>query len=244
MKKTAFLYLFVALILSSVMGCSESVRPVESTHSQEPARAEGDSTVYGITAEGTNDSILVFLTLPYNGADPDTVSIFEARRNRQFYGWPDTGDAVAVLRSAEDSTKAGHVIMIQDLLGKWCYEVYPTLRRTTLNDSMLPQRLKDMLQVAREYSLMLKNDYSALSMGSRSQADDEQSPIVYPKARRYTQWHIFNGRLVFTETTRDSLDNRIAVGTDTADIVRLRRDTLMLQFADSLHTYYRKAEEK
>lgn len=243
MYKTALFPLFVAMGLTIMSGCSESVRPSDSDTSQQFVRAEGDSTIYGITAEGTNDSILVYLALPYNGANPDTVSILETRRNRQVFGRPNTGDDVAILRSSEDSTKAERIIMIQDLLGRWYYEVYPTLRRTPLNDNMLPQRIKDMLKIPLEYNLMLKNDYTAYNMAPRSQANDEQTPIVYPKARRYTQWQIYNGQLVFTETIRDSLDNRVPVGTDTVDIVRLRRDTLILQFTDGEHIYYRKNEE-
>ena len=240
MKRTAFVSLFVAITLASVTGCSESGRPSENEHNQEFVRVDGDSTVYGITAEGTNDSILVFLPLPYNGSDPDTVSILEARRNRRFYGWPDTGDDVAILRSSEDSTKAKCVIMIQDLLGRWNYEVYPTLRHTPVSENKIPQHLKDMLALTREYTLMLKDDFTAYNLAERGHADDDQSPIIYPKARRFTQWHLYNGRLVFTETKRDSHDNRMPVCTDTVDIVKLRRDTLVLQFADGEHTYYRK----
>lgn len=245
MKHTALYIIFAVLAFAGITACSDTASTsTGSSEARQFAKAEGDSTIYGITAEGTNDSILVYLALPYSGADPDTVSILDALRSRKVFGRPNTGDNVAVLRSAEDSTKAERVIMLQDLLGKWCYEVYPTLRRTPVSESQLPQILKDMLQVPREYTLMLKNDYTAYNMAERGHADDEQIPIVYPKARRYTQWQIFNGRLVFTETTRDSLDNRQVVGTDTADIIRLRRDTLQLQFADSIHTYYRKNSEE
>ena len=243
MKKNALFSLFVIMGLTVMTGCSEAVRTSDGDTNQQFLRAEGDSTVYGITAEGTTDSILVYLALPYNGADPDTVSILETRRNRQIFGRPNTGDQVAILRSSVDSTKAERIIMIEDLLGKWYYEVYPTLRRTSLNDSLLPQRLKDMLQEPHEYNLTLKNDYTAYNLAPRSQTDDEQTPIVYPKARRFTQWQIYNGHLVFTETKRDSLDNRLPVATDTVDIVRLRRDTLILLFPDGEHTYYRKSEE-
>lgn len=243
MNKTAFLSIIISLVMAFVAGCAESTTnsPVQTCEPFE--RAEGDSSIYALVAEGTNDSILVYLRLPYDGSDPDTLSILETRRNRQVFGRTDIGDAVAVVRCADDTTKAASIIVTQDLLGSWIYEVYPTLRRTPVNDSLLPQRLKEQLSVAREYTLTMRNDYTVFSFAERGHKDDNMSPIVYPKARHYSQWRIYNGRLIFTETKRDSLDNSLPVGTDTADIIRLRRDTLVLHFAEDEHTYYRKQEE-
>ena len=233
---TVFLPLFL------FMGCSQ--RPAqpsrEVTDFQE--RTPGDSTVYALAAEGTGDSILVYLELPYKGADPDTVNVLEAITHRQMFGRPEVGDNVAIVLNDTDATEARCVIVTDNLIGQWCYEELPTLRRK-LGEGPLPQRLQEMLEVPREYGIILKPGGVAITIGARARQGDGKLPVVYPLAKNYGRWEIFNGRLVFSEIKRDTADNITVIGTDTAFFIRMRRDTLVLRFPDGEHSYYKKESD-
>jgi len=67
--------------------------------------------------------------------------------------------------------------------------------------------------------------------------------VVYPKPKRYGHWAIFNGRLVLSEMKRDTTDAVSVVSTDTADFIRMRRDTLILNIAGEERKFYRKTEQ-
>ena len=206
----------------------------------------GDSTVYALAAAGSNDSILAFLKLPYSGADPDTVDILGALQNRQMFGRPDVGDNVAIVLNDSDQTVAERIIVTEKLAGQWCYEVRPRLRRQ-MGEGPLPSRLQKMLEEKREYGMMIKLSGEVFSIGAHVRPSDEQLPVVYPKAKNYGRWAIFNGRLVLTEVKRpESTESTgvTVVSTDTADFVRMRRDTLILRFSDGERKYYKKVEEE
>lgn len=202
-------------------------------------RAAGDSTVYALVAAGTTDSILVFLELPYTGADPDTVNILGAMGRRQIFGRPEVGDNVAIVRSDSDAAEAVSVIVIEKLLGQWCYEVLPRLRHK-IGDGPLPARVQQMLEEPREYGVMMKAGGTAITIGSRPKHGDEQLPVVYPLATNYDRWEIFNGRLVLAEVRRDTTGAVVTTCTDTASFVSLWRDTLTLRFADGERSFYKK----
>ena len=211
-----------------------------------------NETIFGLVCDGSNDTIVVYLSLPYTGSDPDTLNILEASRRRQVFGQLRIGDQVALYRNADDSTRADIVVVTQDLQGQWCYKVLPTLRHRAdmegLSEqqaiSQLPDSVKALLSIEREYGLLIKNDSVAHSFGAfrNVKTSDEESPVVYPELQRYHQWLIYNGRLVLSETQVDSLGNVETVHADTAEFVELTPDTLVLRFADGEQGYYRKAE--
>lgn len=233
-------------IFLSVFLCASCATDMAGKHDEEGShftRAEGDSTVYGIAAEDCNDSILVFLELPYTGADPDTVNILDALRNRQMFGRAKVGDNVAILLNDSDHQTADRIIVTGQLAGTWCYNVYPRLRRK-IGEGPLPPRLQQMLEEPREYGLVVKPDGVMLTMGVHARRGDEQLPVVYPRAKNYGQWAIFNGRLVLSEVMRDTTQTVTTISTDTAELVRLRRDTLILRFNDGERKFYRKTEEE
>ena len=263
----ALLALVVVLLMA--VGCGRSdngdVRSVQTPLTEgNPLAAPGDSTIYALTAAGSSDSILVFLRLPYRGADPDTVDILDALQSRQVFGRPEVGDNVAIVlgdavadsiaECAADSitdslmvepqkyARARCVIVTEKLAGQWCYEVTPRLRRR-LGEGPLPSRLQKMLEEKREYSMMLKLSGEMFSMGGRARQTEEQSPVVWPRAKNYGRWAIYNGRLVLSEVKRDTAGTVTVIGSDTADFVRLRRDTLILRFSDGERKYYRKEED-
>lgn len=240
MKAKTIVALLVASLL--VIGCVSDLKSNRHEAKDIFVRATGDSTVYALAAAGTNDSILVFLELPYNGADPDTVNILEALRQRRVFGRPTVGDNVAILRNDSDSTMAERVIDIEQFAGTWCYNVYPRLRHK-LGEGPMPQRLLKMLEEPREYGMVVKPAGMLVTLGARPRPADEQLPVVYPQAKDYGGWAIYNGRLVLSEVKRDTAGNRITIGTDTADFIRMRRDTLILRFNDGDRRYYKKKEE-
>jgi hypothetical protein len=71
---------------------------------------------------------------------------------------------------------------------------------------------------------------------------DEESPVEYPIAQIYNEWKIFNGRFVMLHCEADSLGEMQTLASDTADVVLLEADSLMLQFKDGVRSYYRKVE--
>ena len=216
--------------------------------SLEPSQP-GDSTVYGLACDGCNDTILVFL--PRQGGDPDTFNILNASKEHQVFGRPMIGDLVAVLTSHENPKVADMVINIEQLKGKWCYMVEPKLREIAgmplsrlqgEHREEMDSILRELLQ-PREFGVEFKSDYTARPIGMiRSMTSDEESPVVYPPLKRYREWRIFNGRLILSEGERDSLGNINVTNNDTAQLVLLHRDTLVLRFDEGEQGYYRKVD--
>ena len=248
--RLAAMAVVVAALLTTACSSKTESRPTEETDliSMEPAMP-GDSTVYGLACDGCNDTILVFL--PRQGGDPDTFNILNASKNHQVFGRPMIGDLVGVLTNRENQKVADKVINIEQLKGKWCYMVEPKLREIAgmpLSRLQGEQReemdsmLREMLQ-PREFGVEIKSDYTARPIGMiRSMTSDEESPVVYPPLKRYREWRIFNGRLILSEGARDSLGNITVTNTDTAQLVLLHRDTLVLRFNEGEQGYYRKVE--
>ena len=112
--------------------------------------------------------------------------------------------------------------------------------------SMLdPDSIMKKIMAPVEYCLKLKADNTAQATGYRRNTSRNQSPAVYPDIHRYTEWRLFNGRLILHADTIAGFTQEGEVPvTDTADIVVLRRDTLILRFGDKEQSYYRKIVKK
>ena len=246
MKHFSLLGLMTTFLLMA--GCTEqsALRPVKRVM---PADSS-DENIYGLVCDGSNDSILVFLPDPYDGSDPDTLDILNASRQHQVFGRLQVGDRVAIMRDTVGYKRASVVIVTQDLQRQWCYKVKPRIRRRAelVNDSAdltyweLPDTIRKQLSAEREYGFTLKADSVAMPIGMRQAHADEDSPVEYPPLKRYRQWYIHNGRILLVETNIDSLGNSTPISTDTAELVLLMPDSLVLRMSDGLHEYYRKAE--
>jgi len=203
----------------------------------------GDSMVYGMACEGCTDSILVFLS--EEGGDPDTIDILRATLARRVLGRPRIGDNLAVAFNPDNRQEALCVVNIDRLKGTWAYQVVPTLRRRAVDSAMkdslppIPDSIMRKIMVPREYGFTLKRNHAAqpLISGTRDARRNRQSLVQYPRPRFYTEWHLFNGKLILTQESRDSTKESIS---DTAEILSLRRDTLLLRFAGETKAYYRK----
>ena len=252
MKKTLFL-LFIVAALSSACGNKhpQPVSDVQSDAISLQKNVPGDSALYGLACDGCTDSILVFL--PYSGGDPDTFDIINAFQQRRIYGRPHIGDELAVILSPEDHYEAYTVINMEELKGTWCYMVSPTMRTI---DNMprrmqrrmmerMPDSLKQLMLTPREYSLRLKRDNTVQARGGvyRQTTTDDMSPVEYPTIKRYTEWHLFNGRLILKADTIAGFSQEGEVpSVDTVDIQLLFNDSLILRFPDHTQSYYRKPD--
>lgn len=253
MKRTFFILFSLVLLLTACVPSGNKNSDEQTTGdslSQEPLaiQLEGDSTVYGLACEGSNDSILVILRTIES--DPDTIDILAARINRRVFGRPDIGDQVAISMKTGEKDVADIVINIDRLKGEWCYQVMPTLRRRagdSTNSAVqlppdFPDSLKEKWFQPREYGFELRRDNTMRPIGlQRQEAERQPGPVEYPALKRYRQWHIYNGHLLFYEAQRDTSGSQQLIGTDTVSIVFLRRDTLQLRFADHEQGYYRRS---
>ena len=211
-----------------------------------------DSTIYGLACDGSTDSILILL--PFSGADPDTFDIIRARQEHQLFGRPHIGDELAVILNPEDKQEVLLLINIERLKGKWCYQVTPTFRNIDKMPERIQRRImeripdsaRQKMMAPREYSIQLKRGNTAQSIGGRQQSStDEMSPVEYPPIKRYKGWKLYNGKLILvTDSVLLPNGKKGKPDQDTADILQLHRDTLVLRFKDHEQGYYRKTEEK
>lgn len=247
MKKALFLMLMAAL----TMGCAEK-KAADNADMPATERAEGDNTIYGLACDGCNDTVIVFLTLDYDGSDPDTLNVLEASRRHQVFGQIHIGDKLAIVPNVQDSTLADMVVVIQDLMGEWGRLVLPTLRERAdmeglsqrQKENSLPDSIRELLSIPLEYTFVIKPDNMCYALGSqRAHTTDEVLPVEYPVQKRYHEWRIYNGHFLFTEVGLDSLGNNVALGTDTTDLLYLTPDSLVLRFPEGIHSFYKKVEE-
>lgn len=244
MKQTVIILAATAMLLGACHSSTQTEK--NSTVYNETVTLEGDSTVYGLACDGCTDSLLVYL--PFSGGDPDTIDILNARVQRKVFGRPEVGDEVAFVLNASNKKVADLVINIDRLKGSWCYQVMPKLRRRlgASADSVvqLPPDFPDSLRKKwfqpREYGLELQRDNIVRPIGTQTRGKEQQGPVEYPEMKRYREWHIYNGHLLLMETRRDTTGARKTISTDTADIVVMRHDSLLLRFADHEQGYYRK----
>jgi len=253
MKKSYFLLALTAVIL---FGCGQKAPHTDVVSKTDiHAQLPGDSARYGLACDGCTDSVLVLL--PYSGEDPDTFDIINAWQQHRIYGMPHIGDEMAVIINPEDRDEALAVINVGTLAQSWRYMVSPTLRnvenmpqrmqRRMINEMQkLPDSIKQQWFTPREYGLNLKNDHSAIAIGGmrKQTTTDDMSPIEFPTPRRYTEWHLWNGKLILhADTIRGFSEEGDLPYTDTATIVFLRPDSLVLQIGDTIQQYYLKKEQ-
>ena len=248
MKKIIY---FMALAALLTAACGRQT-PKEATGETIGQRENlpGDSTLYGLACDGCSDSLLVLL--PYGAENLDTFDIIDAFQQHRIYGMPHVGDEIAVIVNPQDSEEVLTVVNLETLKGTWCYMVTPTLRHA--ND--MPERMRRRMTTGmhdsvrrqlfapREYVLRLKRDYTAMaSGGGHGTSANNMSPVAFPPVRHYTEWHLYNGRLVLKADTIKGLTTEGAEPVvDTAEICLLMRDSLVLRFADGERCYYRQRQ--
>lgn len=218
---------------------------------QEPdaeVTAEPDSMIYGLSCDGTNDSVIVFLPFK-EGVDPITYNIEDANANGKVFGKPQIGDWVGMIVNPNDSTEATMVVNLDKLKGTWTYEVRPTwkdaskltARAMRRNFAEMPDSLKEAYLIPREYGFTLKRSSQASPVGmvrGKSSLEDD-SPVEYPKVKYYTGWKTRNGHLILTSTDQPQLLTAASEGDkakaekpqeryDTLDFVFMSEDSLVM----------------
>ena len=220
MKKTLF-FAIIALIMTACGNKQPKKEKVPNDAISMYKSIPGDSALYGLACDGCTDSILVFL--PYSGGDPDTFDIISCRQQRRLYGRPHIGDALAVMVNPENRHEAS------------CGRTPP-----------VPDSILKKIMIPVEYSLKLKADNSASMRGNRNNMGkngNAQSLVAYPEFHRYTDWYPFNGRLIlYADTIAGFTQEGDKPVLDTAEIVLLMRDSLILRIGDKEQSYYRKKE--
>ncbi len=236
MKKSFFSLLIMSLTLIACGHKQHSEVSAEkiSAHQQ----IAGDSAIYGLACDGCTDSILILL--PYSGGDPDTFDILSARESNNIFGRPRIGDEMSVIVNPDSTHEATKVINVSRLMQQWAYTVTPTLR-PSLSNQPIPDSIKKRILTPREYGLRLKRDHTAQTIGIFRNSG-RPSPAVYPTPQRYSEWQLFNGLLLLRTDTIDAVGARQEATIDTASIVQLRRDTLVLRFSDHEQGYYLKKQ--
>lgn len=212
-----------------------------------------DSTVYGLVCDGCTDSVLVLL--PSDDSDPVEYEIIDAKQAHKIFGVLKIGDWVGVVLNKSDRKVADLVIDLDQLKGTWCYKVMPQLRSyETMSKRMqrrmmrdMPDSVKQTFLIPREYGFTLKRQFSASPVGliGGGNSLEGESPVVYPEVPFYSEWHIWNGRLILTRQlgqtgfAAHTAPHKIA--NDTADFVMMTPDTLVLAFRDGEQGYYRRS---
>lgn len=186
--KTLFIFLLAAFAMTA---CHDDKKP--AAH-QQPSGGydqplKGDSTIYGLACEGCSDSVVVLL--PGDGSNPVTYNTIKANRRHRVLGRIKTGDWIAVVLNKNNRHEADIVIDLDQLKGIWCYIVMPQLRDHESMTSQeqarvvreMPDSLKDIYFVPREYGFWLKRQWEATSVGyvQESSTLAEESPVVYPR---------------------------------------------------------------
>ncbi|WP_233246594.1 lipocalin family protein [Prevotella sp. oral taxon 820] len=219
----------------------------------EEQRLKGDSTVYGIACEGCNDSVVILL--PTDGSDPIRYNCYEASQNNKIIGKPAIGDRIGVMINKHDKKKVDLVINIDELKGIWCYVVMPKMRDWEhMSKSLqrriernMPDSVKATYMIPREYGFWMKRNWECQSVGYVSEASslEAESPVVYPQLGYFTEWRIWNGKLIVTNGTPNlsKTDNKLTITNlqyDTCNIDYLGPDSLVLSDSWGTRSYYRK----
>lgn len=208
--------------------------------------APSDSMLYGLACEGSTDSVLLFL--PGEGGDPVEYDMSSAKRNNMVLGYPQTGDFIAIIPDGVDNKKVSMVIDIDQLKGTWLRKVRPEIDASyeeMLRKRETPQSADSILSsmlVEREYGFSLKRqnvaEYAGVIADEKPQT--EESPVKYPEPVMYSEWRIENGKLILTSSTLADEKHPAIVKRDTASILLLMKDSLVLMINNEQKAYYRK----
>ena len=224
----------------SFLSCSKkSDKPEKNMLSMQDVEVtiKGDSMLYGLTCDGSSDSLIVIW--PFGG-DPVTYDCVDAHR---IIGKPTIGDWVGIMINPEDTTSVTMVIDLDQLKGTWTYPVTPVMKdlqkmSARMQKRMMadmPDSIKNTYFVPREYGFTLKRAYQAQSVGyvHSNNTLESDSPVEYPPVKRYRQWHMLNGRLILVsveskETTGPETEAPLVAVLDTLDFIYMDNDSLIL----------------
>lgn len=254
------IFIAAALLLTAVCACQQKPQEVPETaaDANDPLAAKQDSMVYGLSCDGTNDSVIVFLPLR-DGADPVTYYIADAKAAGKVIGTPEIGDWVGLFINPADTTEATMVIDLDQLKGTWTYSVRPVWKdaahmsaralRRKLGE--IPDSMKEAYMIPREYGFTLQRSNVARPVGHvyRASSLEEDSPVQYPPVRNYTRWKVRNGHL-YLASTIDPVGNAAPANSsqaadakpkekyDTLDFVQMTADSLICRTTSGVTIHF------
>lgn len=248
MNKIIYLVLLIAF---TAVSCSKN-KSDDSPRKNTKTTESKDSMIYGLSCDGTNDSVLVFL--PFGTNQPlITFDIEDAKYYGRIIGQPKIGDWVGVMVNPKDSTEATMVVDLDQLKGTWTYPVQPTWKdasklsaraiRRKLNE--IPDSLRGAYLIPREYGFSLKRSSVAEAVGrvrSGSSLTDD-SPVEYPPVPNITEWHCRNGHLILTYSSHRNMpgvkeEGKEILSYDTLEFVSMTDDSLIVRRHDNTYIHY------
>ena len=246
---------FIGIICLLLFSCSKKEQGKEHHALGFPdvkVDIKGDSMVYGLVCDGTTDSVIVLW--PFSG-DPVIYDCIDAHENNRIIGKPSIGDWVGIIRDSIDTMVVAMAIDLDQLKGTWTYPVIPVMkdlqhmspRMQKRMMANMPDSIKNTFMIPREYGFTLKRAHQAQAVGYVRSASTLQSdsPVEYPKVKRYVQWHMLNGRLILVSAdrkpTKDSdIDAPVEVKMDTLDFVYMDNDSLIMTQNGVRYGFHRK----
>lgn len=229
---------FIGVVSLLFFSCSKKEQRKEQMAAGFPdikVDIKGDSMVYGLVCDGTTDSVIVLW--PFSG-DPVIYDCIDAHDNHRIIGKPSIGDWVGIIRDSIDTTVVTMAIDLDQLKGTWTYPVIPVMKdlqhmSPRMQKRMMadmPDSIKKTYLVPREYGFTLKRAHQAQAVGyvRSSSTLQSDSPVEYPKVKRYVQWHMLNGRLILV-----SADMKPTEGPDTEAPIEVKMDTLDFVYMDN-----------
>lgn len=201
---------------------------------------KGDSMIYGLVCDGTTDSVIVLW--PFAG-DPVTYDCIDAHESHSIIGQPTIGDWIGIMRDKSDTTVVTMAVNLDQLKGTWTYPVIPVMKDLqSMSPRMqkrmmaeMPDSIKQTYLVPREYGFPLKRAHQAQAVGYVHSTNTLQSdsPVEYPKVKRYRKWYMLNGRLILVSAepkpSKDSdIQAPLEIKMDTLDFVYMDNDSLIM----------------
>ena len=201
---------------------------------------KGDSMIYGLVCDGTTDSVIVLW--PFAG-DPVTYDCIDAHENHRIIGKPTIGDWIGIMRDATDTMVVTMAVNLDQLKGTWTYPVVPVMKDLqSMSPRMqkrmmaeMPDSIKNTYLVPREYGFTLKRAHQAQAVGYVHSTSTllSDSPVEYPKVKRYRKWYMLNGRLILVSAEPISsqapdIQAPLEIKMDTLDFVSMDNDSLIL----------------
>ncbi len=252
-RKYVKLIIFTIGVILTTAGCRKENAPAEEIvlEPEDEFVVKNDSMVYGLTCDGTTDSVVVLW--PFSG-DPITYSCIDAKQNGRIIGKPEIGDWVGVMKNPEDSTEARMVIDLDMLKGTWTYPVMPVMKELQNMSRRMQKRMmanmsdsiKETFFVPREYGFTLKRGHAAQPVGHimRSNSLQDDSPVQYPEVKNYKQWYMCNGKLLLISGVPHIMgDNKkkpVPNVVDTLEFKYMDNDSLILYQSGTTYHFHRK----
>lgn len=258
MQLKQLLYFVSSCLISCIaVSCGNSTEAsAENADRVEESPIANDSMLYGLACDGTTDSTIIIY--PFSGGEPLTFSCIDAYEAGRIIGKPTIGDWIGVVKNKDIDDEVDMVVNLDLLKGTWTYPVMPVLKdfkhlskRMQLRMQKkamaeMPDSVKEMYMVAREYGFSLKRAHVAQPVGnvfSGSTLEDD-SPVEYPKVQNYRHWYTWNGHLILVSSknsriieAKDSHQDEIF---DTLDFVSLTNDSLVLSHKGVRYGFHRK----